>query len=185
MQGDVFLLQEVHLRDEEDVSAFTREWVWGPSGWSVGGVHSDGVGILFRGFSFVIEEVVGFIAGRVIFVDCTFMSVKYRIINVYAPAQGGRRLEVIRELPGCLSTSRSLILGGDFNICLDVGRGGARAGEGGVDYSARALERVVGDFRLLDTFRKVHPGDAGYTWRNSRGLQAAWTTFSWEGGYVV
>ncbi|KAJ8355173.1 hypothetical protein AAFF_G00088880 [Aldrovandia affinis] len=33
-----------------------------------------------------------------------------------------------------------------------------------VDYSARALERVVGDFRLLDTFRKVHPGDAGYTW---------------------
>ncbi|KAJ8358256.1 hypothetical protein AAFF_G00020110 [Aldrovandia affinis] len=50
MQGDVFLLQEVHLRDEEDVSAFTREW-------------------------------------------------------------GGRRLEVIRELPGCLSTSRSLILG--------------------------------------------------------------------------
>ncbi|KAJ8398709.1 hypothetical protein AAFF_G00419060 [Aldrovandia affinis] len=78
MQRDVFLLQEVHLRD---MSAFTREWVWGPSGWLVGGVHSDGVGILFCGFSFVVEEV------------------------------GGRRLEVIRELPGCLSTSRSLILG--------------------------------------------------------------------------
>ncbi|KAJ8358049.1 hypothetical protein AAFF_G00040970 [Aldrovandia affinis] len=109
MQGDVFLLQEVHLRDEEDVSAFTREW-------------------------------------------------------------GGRRLEVIRELPGCLSTSRSLILGGDFNICLDVGRGGARAGEGGVDYSARALEGVVGDFGLTDAFRTVHPRDAGYTWRNSRGF---------------
>ncbi|KAJ8355136.1 hypothetical protein AAFF_G00091360 [Aldrovandia affinis] len=169
MQGDVFLLQEVHLRDEEDVSAFTREWVWGPSEWSVGGVHSDGVGILFRGFSFVIDEVVGFITGRVIFVDFTFMSVKYRIVNVYAPAQGGRRLEVFRELPGCLSTSRSLILGGDFNVSLDGGRGGAWAGEGGMDYSVMALEGVVGDFSLADAFRTVHPGDVGYTWRNSRG----------------
>ncbi|KAJ8355280.1 hypothetical protein AAFF_G00076240 [Aldrovandia affinis] len=96
------------------------------------------------------------------------MLVKYRVINVYAPAQGGRRLEVIRELPGCLSTSRSLILGGDFNICLDVGRGGS-GGRGGVDYSARALG-VVGDFGLTDAFRTVHPGDAGYTWRNSRGF---------------
>ncbi|KAJ8361959.1 hypothetical protein AAFF_G00409140 [Aldrovandia affinis] len=169
MQGDVFLLQEVHLRDGGDVSAFTREWVWGPSEWSVGGVHSDGVGILFRGFSFVIDEAVGFITGRVIFVDFTFMSVKYRIVNVYAPAQEGRRLEVFRELPGCLSTSRSLILGGDFNVSLDGGCGGARAGEGGVDYSVRALEGVVGDFSLADAFRTVHPGDAGYTWRNSRG----------------
>ncbi|KAJ8361699.1 hypothetical protein AAFF_G00430900 [Aldrovandia affinis] len=47
---------------------------------------------------------------------------------------------------------------------------GARAGEGGVDYSARALEGVVGDFGLTDAFRTVHPGDAGYTWRNSRGF---------------
>ncbi|KAJ8361720.1 hypothetical protein AAFF_G00429620 [Aldrovandia affinis] len=38
-----------------------------------------------------------------------------------------------------------------------------------VDYSVRALEGVVGDFNLADAFRTVHPGDAGYTWRNSRG----------------
>ncbi|KAJ8414263.1 hypothetical protein AAFF_G00051330 [Aldrovandia affinis] len=41
MRGDIFPLQDVHLRDKEDVAAFTHEWVWGPSGWSVGGVHSD------------------------------------------------------------------------------------------------------------------------------------------------
>ncbi|KAJ8357897.1 hypothetical protein AAFF_G00056550 [Aldrovandia affinis] len=32
MRGDIFLLQEVHLRDEEDAAALSREWVWGPSG---------------------------------------------------------------------------------------------------------------------------------------------------------
>ncbi|KAJ8398688.1 hypothetical protein AAFF_G00418850 [Aldrovandia affinis] len=30
--GDIFLLQEVHLRDEEDAAALSREWVWGPQG---------------------------------------------------------------------------------------------------------------------------------------------------------
>ncbi|KAJ8362399.1 hypothetical protein AAFF_G00375890 [Aldrovandia affinis] len=47
-------------------------------------------------------------------------------VAVATAAQAGRRLEVIRELPGCLSTSRSLILGGDFNLCLDGGEAGGR-----------------------------------------------------------
>ncbi|KAJ8398696.1 hypothetical protein AAFF_G00418930 [Aldrovandia affinis] len=81
--------------------------------------------------------------------------------------QGGRRLEVIRELPGCLSTLRSLILGGDFNLCLDGGGGGV--GEETTDHSARALKKMIGDFALIDVFWTVHSGDAGYTWRNSRG----------------
>ncbi|KAJ8402876.1 hypothetical protein AAFF_G00361900 [Aldrovandia affinis] len=166
MRGDIFLLQEAHLRDEEDAAALSREWVWGPSGWSVGSVHSDGVGILFRGPSFVVEEVVVLVAGRVMYTDFLFSGVKFRVVNVYAPAQRGRRLEVFRDLPGCLSTTRSLILGGDFNVRLD-GRDGA--GEGGTDYSARALAEVVRDFSLVDAYRASHPSDAGFTWRNSRG----------------
>lgn len=41
----ICLLQEVHLRDDSDVRVFTREWTKGQSIWSVGGVHSSGVGI--------------------------------------------------------------------------------------------------------------------------------------------
>ncbi|KAJ8349256.1 hypothetical protein AAFF_G00170560 [Aldrovandia affinis] len=106
MRGDVYLLQEVHLRDEEDAAAFTQEW-------------------------------------------------------------RGRRLEVFRDLPGCLSTTRSLILGGDFNVSLDTG-----VGEGGIDYSARALAELVRDFSLVDAFRAAHPTDPGFTWRNSRGAES-------------
>ncbi|KAJ8358254.1 hypothetical protein AAFF_G00020090 [Aldrovandia affinis] len=167
MRGDVYLLQEVHLRDEEDVAVFTREWGWGPSGWSVGGVHADGVGILFRGSSFVVEEVVSTVAGRVLYVDFLFQKSQFRVVNVYAPAQRGRRLEVFRDLPGCLSTTRSLILGGDFNVTLDTG-----GGEGGIDHSARALVDLVRDFSLVDAFRATHPTDPGFTWRNSRGAES-------------
>ncbi|KAJ8403286.1 hypothetical protein AAFF_G00355030 [Aldrovandia affinis] len=105
--GDIFLLQEVHLRDEEDVAAFTR------------------------------------------------------------PRLEGHRLEVFRDLPGCLSTMQSLILGGDFYVCLD-GRDGV--GKGGIDYSAGALAEVVKDFSLVDAFRALHPSDAGFMWCNPRGV---------------
>ncbi|KAJ8416012.1 hypothetical protein AAFF_G00380340 [Aldrovandia affinis] len=105
MQGDVYLLQKVNLRDEEDAAAFEWEWVWSPSGW-------------------------------------------------------GSRLEV------CLSTTRFLILGGEFSVCFDRRDG---VGKGGIDYSARALALVVKDFSLVDTFRALHPSDAGFMWRNTRG----------------
>ncbi|KAJ8400184.1 hypothetical protein AAFF_G00398780 [Aldrovandia affinis] len=84
-----------------------------------------------------------------------------------APAERGRRLEVFRDLPRCLSPMRSLILGGDFNVCFD-GRDGV--GEGSIDYSA--LAEVVKDFFLVDAFRASHPSNAGFTWRNSRGAMS-------------
>ena len=43
----ICFLQEVHLKDRGDITRFSREWVRGGSVWSVGGVHSSGVGILF------------------------------------------------------------------------------------------------------------------------------------------
>ncbi|KAJ8409173.1 hypothetical protein AAFF_G00241940 [Aldrovandia affinis] len=85
----------------------------------------------------------------------------------------GRRLEVFRDPPGCLSTALSVILCGDFNVCLD-GRDGV--GEGSIDYSARALAEVVKNFTLVDAFRALHLSDAGFTWRNSRGAASHRTT---------
>ena len=38
----VCLLQEVHLKDREDVKLFSEEWKGGQSRWGVGGVHSSG-----------------------------------------------------------------------------------------------------------------------------------------------
>ena len=62
----VYFLQEVHLKDQGDVRVFSREWVWGESVWSVGGVHSSGVGILFGSREVKVEEVFVVVQGRVV-----------------------------------------------------------------------------------------------------------------------
>ena len=41
---DVCLLQEVHLRDGEDVKGFVKGWGWGESRWGVGGGSLHGGG---------------------------------------------------------------------------------------------------------------------------------------------
>ena len=165
VKGDVFLIQEVHLRDSGDVGLFSQEWKWGPSAWSVGNVHADGLGILVKGWKWTIRESVDIVAGRAMFVDLEVDSARFRVINVYGPTRSGRRLEVFRELTASLNTTRRIILAGDFNVSLD----GGGTGSGGVDYSARALAEVVRDYALVDIFRAVHPGAPGFTWRNSRG----------------
>uniref|UniRef100_A0A3B1JZH1 Endonuclease/exonuclease/phosphatase domain-containing protein n=1 Tax=Astyanax mexicanus TaxID=7994 RepID=A0A3B1JZH1_ASTMX len=52
-------LQEVHLRDQRDEALFSQQWVRGRAYWSVGGVHSSGVGILLgdRTFEKVTEKL--------------------------------------------------------------------------------------------------------------------------------
>ncbi|MBN3315216.1 ZNT5 protein, partial [Atractosteus spatula] len=53
---DVCFLQEVHLAGEYDIHRFAKDWGSLKSRWSVGGVHSAGVGIVFG--SMVVEEGV-------------------------------------------------------------------------------------------------------------------------------
>lgn len=170
MHGDIFLLQEVHLRDEEDAAAFTREWTWGPTVWSVGSVHASGIGILFKGFAFGVSEVVSIMVGRVVYVDLCYQGLKMRVVNVYGSVLGGQRMECFRLLPGVLLTVRTVIMGGNFNTSLD--RNLAVGGQGPVDYTSRALKDVVLDFGLVDVWRAFNPGGEGATWRNSRGLAA-------------
>ncbi|KAI4896125.1 hypothetical protein NFI96_006640, partial [Prochilodus magdalenae] len=52
-------LQEVHLRDQRDEALFSQQWKGGRAHWSVGGVHSTGVGILLGDHSFVKAPLRG------------------------------------------------------------------------------------------------------------------------------
>ena len=144
---------------------FLRSGSGGPSAWSVGNVHADGLGILVKGLKWTIRDSVDIVAGRAMFVDLDVDLARFRVINVYGPMRSGRRLVVFRELNASLNTSRRIILAGDFNVSLD----GGGTGSGGLDYSARALAELVRDYALVDTFRAAHPGAPGFTWRNSRG----------------
>ena len=156
---DVCLLQEVHLRDDGDVKEFVKEWRRGESRWGVGGVHSTGVGVLFKGSHSSVRDCFSFVQGRVLVVDFDQGGNKFRLINVYAQAEGAGRRELFCGLDTVMCTDRLLILGGDFNVSLD--RGG--------DNSGRHLETLIKNYSLVDVFRSCSPADPGFTWCNSRG----------------
>lgn len=162
LRFDLCLMQEVHLRDAQDIKKFTKEWGKGESRWGVGGVHSTGVGILFGRREFKIEQCFSVVQGRVLLVDFVWKGVKFRVTNVYAPSDPVGRKDLFLGLDTILCTNRTLILGGDFNISFDKGR----------DISLRALSSAIDGFGLCDSFRVVHPSCAGFTWGNTRGSKS-------------
>lgn len=160
---NVYFMQEVHLKDDRDVVLFKREWGLGESFWSVGGVHSSGVGILFADRAFVIEECFTVSQGRVLGVDATWHEIELRFICVYAQTTPALRALLFEDLAFFLTTNRYVVVGGDFN--LDLGR----VLEGRYDLSRRGLQGLLGKFALVDVFPKCCPGASGATWRNARG----------------
>ena len=156
----ICFLQEVHLRDRGDVIRYSREWVRGGSVWSVGGVHSSGVGVLFGSKEVRVEEEFVVVQGRVVGADIEYRGFKLRVLVVYCPQGVVERGEMFEAMVPNLVTNRRIIVGGDFNCELG----------GGGDTSVRKLEAMMKMFKLVDGGRAVAPQLDGPTWRNSRGV---------------
>ena len=155
---DICLLQEVHLRDIGDVAKFSREWTKGDSIWSVGGVHSTGVGILFGVKEIRVEDVFTIVQGRIMGADITWGTNKLRVVVVYGPQTQRERQEMFGLVETHLATNRQVIVGGDFNVQL--GKGG--------DTSDIYISNLMARHGLVDGGRMVRPLADGPTWRNSR-----------------
>ena len=94
MPCKICFLQEVHLRDQVDVGVFSEEWGKGEAFWSVGGVHSSGVGIILGDRGLEVEDHIRVVQGRVLRVDFVWggtkilSSVRVRPCDT-RPARGG------------------------------------------------------------------------------------------------
>lgn len=160
-QVDICLLQEVHLRDRGDIGVFKKEWDKGESVWSVGGVHSTGVGILFGNRGVGVEETFSIVQGRVMGADISWGAVKLRVIVVYGPQTPAKRKGMFAQVEPYLVTNRQVILGGDFNV--ELGRGGDDSGE--------YISKLMANGGLVDGARGVKTQGMGPTWRNTRGTE--------------
>lgn len=158
----VCFLQEVHLRDSGDISLFSKEWGRGESRWSVGGVHSTGVGILFGDRDIKVIDGFSLVQGRVLVVDGDWRGQRLRFINVYAPSEPGLRKDLLVGLGTVCMTNRHIILGGDFNVSFEKSQ----------DFSLTHLKSLISQFSLVDGFRHCNPGKEGVTWQNSRGSKS-------------
>ncbi|KAI4890805.1 hypothetical protein NFI96_030933, partial [Prochilodus magdalenae] len=155
-------LQEVHLRDQWDEALFSQQWRRGMAYWSVGGVHSTGVGILLGDRTFEKVSPFTIIQGRALGLDATWRGQNLRVLCVYAPVEASSRLDFLEVLAPFCVTNRHLVVAGDFNINL----------ERDVDVSLKHFKKLICDFGLIDGFVSCNPGNPGYTWHNSRGASS-------------
>lgn len=160
LRVSICFLQEVHLRDKGDVGNFSREWTKGDSVWSVGGVHSTGVGILFGVKEIKVDDVFVIVQGRIMGADITWGTGKLRVLVVYGPQTSAERQEMFGLLEPHLATNRQVIVGGDFNV--ELGKGG--------DASDLFISHLMARHGLVEGGRSVRPLVDGPTWRNSRGI---------------
>ena len=154
------LLQEVHLKDEEDVKLFSKEWTKGDSRWSIGGVHSSGVGTLSGNQEVHFVGSFSVVQGRVLVTDIDWKGMGLRVLNIYAHASPKERRELFLSLDTVFMTNRHVVIGGDFNSQSE----GSKAEAGFIN--------IVTKYNLVDSYKKVNPDDLGITWSNSRGAKS-------------
>ncbi|KAJ1142422.1 hypothetical protein NDU88_008747 [Pleurodeles waltl] len=93
-----------------------------------------------------------------------------RLINVYAPSDEGERRKLFQRLRPQLVTSRTIMMGGDFNCILESGgRCGTRAGEGWMDDAAKLLAEMVGEASLTDVIGSMGSDARNFTWSHHDG----------------
>ncbi|KAL6476345.1 hypothetical protein MHYP_G00148440 [Metynnis hypsauchen] len=105
--ASICCLQEVHLRDQRDEALFSQEWRRGKAYWSVGGVHSTGVGILFGDRSFEKVSPFTIVQGRALGVDATWRGQNLR---VYAPVDPSSRIAFLEALAPFCITNRHVVV---------------------------------------------------------------------------
>ncbi|CAB4030140.1 Hypothetical predicted protein [Paramuricea clavata] len=85
----------------------------------------------------------------------TFNGTPLQIVNIYAPTVGTDRLNFLSQLDKYLLTRRKVIMGGDFNLVLDIDMdrfgGSPRA-----SISSPELKRLLSKYHLIDIWRHQH-----------------------------
>ncbi|KAJ1142472.1 hypothetical protein NDU88_008786 [Pleurodeles waltl] len=117
-----------------------------------------------------MDSVTELEGGRALVVDGSWAGEPVRLINVYAPSDVGERRELFQSLRPQLDTSRTIMMGGDFNCILESGgRCGTRAGEGWMDHAAKLLAEMVGEASLTNVIGSMGADARNFTWSHPSG----------------
>ncbi|KAL7399947.1 hypothetical protein ABVT39_004085 [Epinephelus coioides] len=157
---------ECNIASRDNYKVFEDRWSFGPSVWSGDNKNrSSGVAILFKGHDFSIQRVQHILDGRLLCIDIEWRQSKFRIINVYCPADRNGRLETVKAIQPLLLCGRDVVLGRDFNCLINI-KDRMTSSKVRLDSSSEALKNLIQDFRLKDSFRETNPNTPGYTWSN-------------------
>lgn len=173
-ETDLIFLQETHSC-ELDVKFWKNQWgnlIY----YSHGSNHSAGLSILLHKFKGQILEVITSSEGRWIIMTLKQDNSTFIICNLYGcnSLSANKILfsqitckltELMNKYPGSF-----LILGGDFNECLDntLDRFPPRSNEGlNINHNSNILS-ICSSLSLTDPWRFFHPDTQDFTWSNSK-----------------
>jgi len=183
---DVVVLQETHHASSAEGIGWARDGggathTWeGLSEWHHRTSHSGGVAVLFRAGLAVaqVRRAGADAAGRILRVDFTFESELFSVVSVYAPVQGSTSPSqahfFLQDLAPLLPSDRKVLLGGDFNCVAgpeDVV--GPYVGHSRFEGHSEGLAHVESAHDLVDAWRSLHPGRAGFTHTGTAGTSSA------------
>ena len=160
---NIIFLQETHSGQDDEIS-WSKEW-GGPVFYAHGTNDSRGVAILFKpGVNFTVHNKYSF-NGRVITLYISLSDKELILLNLYAPNKDDilffeNIIDKITEID-----CSNIILGGDFNLVLDIQldkTGGLKRTH---NNSCTYLKQFMEDQNIVDIWRIQHPNTRQYTWR--------------------
>lgn len=174
--GEVFFIQESHCTRERE-RIWSAEW-GGRAFYAHGTSGSRGVAILLSpSSSAVVSEVHRDPEGRFLVLQATLGDWPVTLVNVYAPTADHPDSQVtfLDDLEKLLQDidSTNLMIGGDFNCCLDVSLDRFSRLDGPDVYaptSSRAsarLKSLMDELSLSDVWRLLHPGVRQFTFKRA------------------
>ena len=150
------------------------KWQVGPSIWSGSNENkNDGVAVLIKNPRILVKGSTVVRPGRALLIHLTYLGRDFNLLNVYGFNDKHSRYDFLEELQPHMLGRDPLVVGGDFN-CVLSRKDRRGAGEDfKVDKTSVLLQGICRDFRLVDCFKTLHPGDDGFTWFNGDGSRAS------------
>ena len=162
---DVFLLQETHVSCKKQADRFEKLWK-GKCFWSFGTGKSAGVAVLFSPkFSGKIVPFLIDSDGRILSLLIDYHGLYLNIVNLYSPNAATDRKSFLFNLHSFFLSQGLLVIGGDFNCINNILDKFNCSVVPSADKTS--LVTLMGDFSLIDVWRKQNPRKVSFTWSNS------------------
>ena len=163
----LYLLQEVHCSNDT-VSIWSSEWGY-KSLFSCCSSAKGGVAILFNNnFSFQILRLYLDTNGRFIICDIETEGKCITLATLNAPNED--EPSFFQDFFDHLSDFRcdELIIGGDFNLILDLDKDKKGGRYKTHTRSVKTLKEFIATLDLIDAWRVLNPNTLRYTWRRKK-----------------
>ena len=160
----IYLLQEVHC-SENTAAIWSAEWGY-KTLFSCCSSAKGGVAILFNNnFAFQIQRTYLDTTGRFIICDIKTEEKYITLATIYAPNDDEPAF--FQNFFEHLLDFRcdDLIIGGDFNLVLDLNKDKKGGRSKTHSNSVKTLQSFITELSLVDAWRVLNPDISRYTWR--------------------